>query len=509
MKNQQAALIIGGGIAGLSCAYELVKKTDLIKPIIIESDSVIGGLARTNNYDGNFADIGPHRFFSKDNDVLAFWEDILPYQGKGASDDILLNRSMDYKNGTADPEKEDKVFLRRKRFSRIFFNKKFFDYPIKLNMTTILNMGLINTMRCGFSYIKSCFIKRKEVTLEDFMINRFGKVLYETFFEFYTEKVWGRKPKNIDKSWGEQRIKGLSLVKAILNKFSSKKETSLVEEYFYPKYGPSQMFEQMAKVIIQKGGEIHLNSKVLKINKKGNKIESLTVENKDGIHEWYGDYIISSMPVKDLICNMNDVDEKVYLTAQNLPYRNYQLITYLVKDFNLKNNTDWKTINNICPDSWIYIQDRNVRIGRIYIPKSFSPYLCKNIDDLLICLEYFCDKGDDLWEMSDEEIYKFGIDELLKINALNKREDVINSYRLKVDKAYPAYFDSYKDFQTIKDFINAVNNLYCIGRNGQHKYNNMDHSTLSGIIAADIILFNKDKDILWDVNTEQNYQETK
>lgn len=508
MKNQQTALIIGGGIAGLSCAYKLVKNSD-IKPIIIESSDVLGGLGRTINYDGNLTDIGPHRFFSKDNDVLDFWKNILPLQGKKAKDDIILNREMDFKNGIADPETEDKVFLRRKRFSRIFYLKKFFDYPVKLNMTTINNLGFIRMMRCGFSYLKSCFIKRKEVTLEDFMVNRFGKELYSTFFEFYTEKVWGRKPKNIDKSWGEQRIKGLSLLKAILAKLGKSKETSLVEEYFYPKYGPSQMFDEMAKTITEHGGEIHLNAKVLKINKEGNKIKSLTVQNKDGIYDWYGDYIISSMPIKDLICNMNDVDDKVYNTADNLPYRDYQLITYLVKDFNLKNNTDWKTINDICPDSWIYIQDRDVKIGRIYIPKSFSPYICKDINDLLIGLEYFCDKGDNLWEMPDDEIFKFGIDELLKINALKSKDDVLKSYRLKVEKAYPAYFDSYKDFDLIKDFLNTIDNLYCIGRNGQHKYNNMDHSTLSGMVAADIIISDKDKNILWEVNTEQSYQEVK
>lgn len=509
MEKKKTALIIGAGIAGLSCAYELVTKANNIKPVIIESENAIGGLCRTFNYNGNKADIGPHRFFSKNIDVLNFWKNILPLQGKKALDDIILNRVMDFDCGIADPEKEDNVLLKRRRFSRIFYLKKFFDYPIKLNYKTISNLGILKMLHCGFSYLKACFIKRKEVTLEDFMINRFGKELYSTFFEYYTEKVWGRKPSNIDKSWGEQRIKGLSLIKAILGKFGKTKETSLVEEYYYPKLGASQILEEMAKTIIEKGGEIHLNSEVIKINKKGNKIESLTVKNDAGIYDWYGEYIISSMPIKDLICNMNDVNERVYNIAKNLPYRDYQLITYRLKDFNLKNNTDWKTINDICPDSWIYIQDRDVKIGRIYIPKNCSPYLCKDINDLLISLEYFCTKGDELWEMSDEEIFKLGVEELLQIKALKNKDDVLESYRLKIEKAYPAYFDSYKFFSEVKEFIQSIDNLYCIGRNGQHKYNNMDHSTLSGIVAGDVIIKQKDKSLLWNVNTEESYQETK
>ena len=204
-----------------------------------------------------------------------------------------------------------------------------------------------------------------------------------------------------------------------------------------------------------------------------------------------------------------DVAQNVIDIAQNLPYRDYQLITYLVKKFNLKNNTDWRTINDICPDSWIYVQDREVKIGRIYIPKNFSPYLCRNIEDILICLEYFCDKDDELWSMTDNEIFKFGIEEMLKINVIQSKEDVLKSYRLKVEKAYPAYFDSYENFDVIKSYINSIENLYCIGRNGQHKYNNMDHSTLSGIMASDIIKNSSDKTILWSVNADDTYQEVK
>ena len=507
-RKQRVALIIGAGAAGITAAYKFVTESD-IKPIVIEEENCVGGLAKTVTFDGDKADIGPHRFFTKDEKVMDLWKSVLPLQGENAKDDILLSRFTDYKDGSANPEVSDSVFLRRRRFSRIFYMNKFFDYPVKMNLKTVLNMGLIRTACAGFSYIKSCFIKRKENNLEDFMINRFGKVLYEMFFEFYTQKVWGRHPKNISKDWGEQRIKGLSLLKTLLNKFSKKKETSLIEEYFYPKLGAGQMWDEMAKTILDRGGEIHLNSKVLGLKTENNRVISLQVQDKNGIYDWYGDYIISSMPVKDLILGMNEVGKDIREIAMGLPYRDYQLISFKVRNFNLKNNTDWKTVNNICPDSWIYVQDREVNVGRIYIPKNFSPYLQEDINDTLICMEYFCDKGDNLWEMSDNEIFDFAADELLKINAIESKRDIEKSYRLKEEKTYPAYFDTYKDFDKIKGFVDSIENLYLIGRNGQHKYNNMDHSTLSGIVVFETIVNNSDKTKLWYVNTEQTYQETK
>ena len=508
MEKQRVALIIGAGAAGMSAAYFLAEKSD-IKPIVIEAESRIGGLAKTLDFEGIKSDIGPHRFFTKSESVMSLWSQVLSLQGENALDDNILNRSINFKNGTANPETRDKVFLRRRRFSRIYYMNKFFDYPVKMNLRTIFNMGLWRTAVAGLSYIKSCLIKRKEHNLEDFMINRFGRVLYEMFFEFYTKKVWGRHPQSISKEWGEQRIKGLSLLKTLINKISKNKETSLIEEYFYPKYGAGQMWDEMASTVLEKGGEIHLGAKVIGINIENDRIVSIKVQNEKGVYDYFGDYIISSMPVKELICGMNNVPDNIKEIAEGLPYRDYQLISFKVKDFNLKNNTDWKTINNICPDSWIYVQDREVNVGRIYIPKNFSPYLSKNPEDIFICMEYFCDKGDNLWEMTDNEIFDFGIEELIKINALKSKEDVLKSYRYKVEKAYPAYFDTYADFGTVKNYVNSIQNLYLIGRNGQHKYNNMDHSTLSGMESAKIIIENGDKTKLWEVNAEQSYQETK
>ncbi len=506
--KERIVLIIGGGVAGLSAAYSLLKEGAIYKPIIIEADSTVGGLSKTLDYSGNLIDIGPHRFFSKDDRVLQFWYNFLPAQGAPAKDDLLLKRSFIF-NGHINPEIDDKCMLNRRRFSRIFFNKKFFDYPVNMNLKTILNMGLFKTALCGFSYIKSCFIKRKENSLEDFMINRFGKVLYSMFFEFYTQKVWGRHPKKISKDWGAQRIKGLSLLKTLLNKILSKKETSLIEEYIYPKLGASQLWNDMANEIIRLGGEIHLNSKVVGLNYDNNKIKSLTVDSPNGKQEYFGDYVVSSMPIRDLILNLSSAPQEIFSIAQNLPYRDYILVSHLVKNFNLKNNTNWPTINNICPDSWIYVQDREVNVGRLYIPANFSPYITKNSDELLVGMEYFANENDELWKMTSNEIFDFSISELKALGAITSKDDVIKSYRYAAKDAYPAYFDSYKDFGQVREFLNNIDNLYCIGRNGQHKYNNMDHSTLSGILVADTIINKKQKDSLWNINTEKDYQETK
>lgn len=506
--EEKIVIIIGGGVAGLSAAYSLLQEDSNYKPIIFEQEDTIGGLSKTINYDGNLIDIGPHRFFSKDQSVMNFWKSILPMQGEPAKDDMVLGRDIHFE-GSTNPEQEDKSMLKRRRFSRIYYNKKFFDYPVKMNLKTIFNLGFFKTAICGFSYIKSCFYKRKEVSLEDFMINRFGKVLYQIFFEFYTQKVWGRHPRNISKEWGAQRIKGLSLLKALLNKLSSRKETSLIEEYIYPKLGASQLWEEMASEILKLGGEIHKNSKVISLKIKDSNIVSVVVQSQSGIKEYNAEYIISSMPIRDLVSSINEVPFLVKDIAQNLPYRDYILVSHLLSDLNLKNNTDWPTLNNICPDSWIYVQDREVTVGRLYIPKNFTPYICKNEKDILLGMEYFASQDDFLWQKTDEEIFDYSIKELLKLGAIKSKSDVLKSYRLNIKDAYPAYFDSYKDFDIVKRYLNTIDNLYCIGRNGQHKYNNMDHSTLSGILAAQSILTGTAKEALWEINTEKDYQEIK
>lgn len=517
--RDKVAVIIGAGPAGLSAAYNLLKNTEDIKPVILEELDCVGGISRTVHHNGNGIDLGGHRLFSKNQEILDFWEEILPLQGKPPIDDKILHREITLSPTGPDPDETDRVMLKRRRVSRIFYLRKFFDYPVSLKASTILNMGLGRTFNAGMSYLKSCVHKVPEKTLEDFMINRFGKVLYKMFFEKYTQKVWGLHPSEISKEWGEQRIKGLSLSKAVLNAILSplklisnkEKETSLIEEFYYPKYGCGQVWEFMANEIVKMGGEIHFNTKVTDFETDGNKILSVNALRNDGRSEKFrGNFFISSMPVKDLVEGLGArVPENIAAVAKNLPYRDYILAGFYCNKINLKNNTKIPTINNICPDCWIYIQEDDITAGRLQIMNNWSPYLVKDFrDKVFISLEYFCNEGDELWNKSEKEMIDFGLSELQKLNIVNP-EDVIDTVRVKVKKAYPAYFGSYKDFDIVKNYLNSIENLYCIGRNGQHKYNNMDHSMLSGIEAVNVIKGGLSKDILWKVNTEKEYHEVK
>ena len=509
------AIIIGAGPAGLTTAYTLLKETD-IKPIIIEELDCVGGIARTVFYNGNGIDLGGHRLFSKSQTILDLWEELMPLQGKPPIDDKILGRCITVSENGPDPDEADIVMLKRKRLSRIYYLKKFFNYPISLSLKTILNMGIIRTAKAGFSYIKSCFIKRKEKSLEDFMINRFGLVLYKTFFEKYTQKVWGLHPRQISKEWGEQRIKGLSLSKAIINAILSplhlisnkKKETSLIDEFFYPKYGCGQLWNIMAEKIVQMGGEIRYNSRVIGFKNNPNKINEVKIIGGYG-EEYFlnADYVFSSMPVKELISGLEQVPDEVKNIAKNLPYRDYILAGFYLDKFNLKNNTKTKTINNICPDSWIYLQDDDLTAGRLQIMNNWSPYLVQDFQNkVFISLEYFATEGDELWSKTEDDMYKIALDDIKKLD-LTEEKHILDKVIVKVKKAYPAYFGVYSEFDTVKNYLKQFDNLYCIGRNGQHKYNNMDHSMLSGIEAVNCIKNGTDKNILWEVNTEKEYHE--
>lgn len=507
---QKIAIIIGAGPAGLTAAYKLLKETD-IKPIIYEESNVIGGISQTFEYKGNRMDIGGHRFFTKNDLVMDVWKELMKPQGAPALDEKLLNENKQYE-GKADPEKEDDVFLTRRRVSRIYYLGKFFDYPISMKPRTFLNMGFFRTMSAGFGYIHSCIFKKKEDSLENFYINRFGKPLYNMFFKDYTTKVWGRSPKEISPDWGAQRVKGLSLMKTFISaltkpfrKKSSKVETSLIEEFYYPKKGPGQLYSKMADEIIKMGGEIHFNSKVNNVHLNGNSIDYIEV-NGNIIK---GDYYISSMPIKDLMNSMNDVDKSLLDIANNLPYRDFITVGLLLDKLKIKNKTKMKTVNNIVPDCWIYIQDNSVKLGRLQIFNNWSPYMVDDLEKhIFVGLEYFCNEGDEMWNMKEEDFIKFAIDELVKIKIIDK-EDVLDSVELKIKKAYPAYFDSYAEFPKVKDYLNSIDNLYCIGRNGQHRYNNMDHSMLTAIETVNVIKNGLDKSIIWNVNADKEYHETK
>lgn len=508
-------LIIGAGPAGLTAAYKLLKSNQDIDVTILEASENIGGISRTYNYKNNRMDIGGHRFFSKDKRVTDLWNEIMPMQGKPAKDDIILNNQKKYVEGGPDPEKEDRVMLLRRRVSRIFFLRKFFDYPISMKFETFKNMGLKNTWVAGWGYIGSCLHKRKETNLENFYINRFGKPLYKMFFEDYTTKVWGISPKEISADWGAQRVKGLSLFKAlgeIIAKpfkklFHSKKvETSLIEEFSYPKYGPGQLYETMADEIIKMGGKIIFNEEVNHIEVNNHHIEKIKTNN----NEYIADYYISSMPIKDLYNSFDNYDKEAFDIATNLLYRDFITVGLLLPKLKIKNQTKMKTVSNIVPDCWIYIQERDVKVGRLQIFNNWSPYMVNDLENtVFVGLEYFVNENDEMWNMSDHDFIEFAKDELQKIDIIDKN-DVIDACRLNVKKAYPAYFGSYKDFDKVVNDLKQFDNLLCVGRNGQHRYNNMDHSMVTAMIASEIILNNNyTQDDLWSVNTEKEYHETK
>lgn len=409
--------------------------------------------------------------------------------------------------------------LLRNRVSRIYYLKKFFDYPVSMKKETFVNMGFIRTMKAGFSYLKTIFVKKKEDSLENFYINRFGKVLYGMFFEKYTEKLWGRHPKQISADWGAQRVKGLSIKAVIKDMFSKvfkknnkEKETSLIEEFWYPKYGPGQLWETLATEVENLGGKIEKGYLVKNINIEKNTVKSVECETKNGMEKIEGDIFISSMPLKDLVIGFKGekVPDKIQNIAKGLPYRDFITVGLLVKKLNLENKTNIKTLANIVPDCWIYVQEPDVKLGRIQIFNNWSPYMVEKPEETVwIGLEYFCNENDEYWNMSDEEFIKFAAEELEKMNII-KEEDVLDSHREKVKKAYPAYFDTYSNINELIKYINKFDNLYCIGRNGQHRYNNMDHSMVTAFETVKNIKNEiKDKENIWNVNTEKEYHEEK
>lgn len=512
------AMIIGAGPAGLTAAYELLTKSKDIEVVVFEESDCFGGISKTVNYKGNRMDMGGHRFFSKIPEVNAWWDHMLPMQGHPTYDDIILHRPMPVAEGGPDPEKEDRVMLTRHRVSRILFDTKFYDYPISLKPETFKNFGLLTTLKVGFSYLGSMFHKLPEDNLENFYINCFGRKLYSMFFEYYTENLWGRHPSEIDASWGAQRTKGLSIMGILKDFFGKlfkvknrKVNTSLIEEFKYPKLGPGQLWDVTAAEVEKLGGTIIKNAKVTRVHKNANNVlTSLTYE-KDGQElTMEGDYFISSMPVRDLVGGMNDVPADAARIAAGLPYRDYMTLGVLVPKINLVNKTNIRTVNNIVPDCWVYVQDRNVKLGRFQIYNNWSPYMIKDLEHTVwIGLEYFVNEGDEYWNMTEEEFAKIGVSEMIKLGLIDSPDVVLDVHMEKVKKAYPAYFDTYDEIDRLIDYLSSIENLYCVGRNGQHRYNNIDHSMVTSFEAVkNILTGSKDKKNIWSVNTEQEYHET-
>ena len=539
MTDKQSVVIIGGGPAGLTAAWELIKDggADRYDVTVLEETHEFGGISRTVKHNGNRMDIGGHHFFSKDDRIMDWWKNTLPLQGAPSYDDKKLNREHDMEPGGPDPEVEDKVMLKRHRVSRIYWNKHFLDYPISLSLGTLKAMGFKLTMVAGFSYLKSMVHKLPEDNLENFYINRFGRKLYSMFFEGYTEKLWGRHPSEISADWGAQRVKGLSIMGVLKNAFqrllpkkrdNSEVETSLIEEFWYPKYGPGQLWETVESNCENAGVKVVTDAKVVEVRQDDGHIASVVTEAVDGTRtEWNADTFISSMPVKDLVEAIDAAGEDeqavadgskiapaaVTEVAEGLPYRDFVTVGLLVNCLKLENTTDIPTLGNppIVPDCWIYVQDPGYKVGRIQVFNNWSPYLVKDVDDTVwIGLEYFCEEGDTFWNMSEEDAVKFAVSELMRMGVIENPEDVIDSHRERVKKAYPAYFDTYDRIDEVIDYLDGFGNLYCVGRNGQHRYNNMDHSMATAIEAVDNIKSGKaTKENVWSVNTDKSYHEEK
>lgn len=500
------AIIIGAGPAGLTTAYELLTQTD-IKPVVIEASGDIGGISKTVNYKGNRIDIGGHRFFSKSGRVLDWWLNMLPLQPEGH------------------PVEDLQVMLVRERLSRILYLRKLFGYPIALNFRTLTNLGFVRVVKIAASYGKArLWPIRLEKSLADFFTNRFGKELYATFFRDYTEKVWGVPCDRIQPEWGAQRVKGLSITRAMvhaLKNLAGKKnssvdqagvETSLIERFMYPAHGPGQLWEKVAERVREMGGEILLHHEAAAIRSEGERVVGVEVCEQGGGEPrlMTGDYIFSTMAVKDLIGAWDTgVPEEVRRVASELPYRDFITVGLLLNRFRLRDNDKAHEMNGLVRDNWIYIQEPDVKVGRLQIFNNWSPYMVKDPGSIWIGLEYFCNEGDDLWGKSDEEFLNFAVREAEQI-GIALPTDVRDGVVIRMPKTYPAYFGAYDRFHVVREFTDRFTNLFLIGRNGMHRYNNQDHSMLTAIAAVENIKNNVlTKDNLWAVNADDEYHEEK
>ena|SRR5271165_4544565 len=520
--DQKRAIIIGAGPAGLTAAYELLTRTG-IRPIVIEKSEQMGGISRTVNYKGNRIDIGGHRFFSKSDRVMEWWLKILPLQSSEKGPVAIKYHRMEQtiRPSAAGPDAAaDNVMLLRPRKSRIYYLRRFFDYPISLNKDTLLNLGLWRTVKIGVSYVQSAlFPIRQEQTLEQFFINRFGKELYQTFFKSYTEKVWGVPCGQISAEWGAQRIKGLSvwstLVHAFKKVFQSGKsdigqkdtQTSLIEQFLYPKFGPGQMWDEVARRIREMGGEIHTGCRAERILTDGWGVKALEVVNKAGHTETVeGDYFFSTAPVKEIMRSFDATPPKNVLeVSDGLVYRDFITVGLLVRSLLI--NEDTPRGKELVGDNWIYIQEPDVLLGRLQIFNNWSPFMVAETGKVWLGLEYFCNESDEIWNLSDDGMVALARQELSKIGIIDSAE-VLDSTVIRMEKTYPAYFGTYDRFAEIREHVDRYQNLFLIGRNGMHRYNNQDHSMLTAMMAVDDIVSGKtDKTALWEVNTEMDYHE--
>ena len=423
---------------------------------------------------------------------------------------------------SAVPESDDLVMLVRPRKSRIYYLRKFFDYPIKLSGTTIANLGPVRMFKIGVSYVMSRLKPIKpERSLEDFLINRFGRELYLTFFKSYTEKVWGTPCDRISAEWGAQRIKGLSLTTAVKhfvrkvfagpsegegNVAQKETDTSLIERFLYPKFGPGQLWEHVAEKMVAMGGEIRMGVNVVALETDGLRVQAVEVVNDDGIRERIqGDYFLSTMPMKDLIRAISsDVPANVREVSEGLEYRDFITVGVLANRLDVTERD-----GGLIRDTWIYIQEPDVLLGRLQVFNNWSPHMVADASKVWIGLEYFCYETDPLWSMEDPDLRRLAAGELEKLGIL-RAANVLDAHVVRVPKAYPAYFGTYDRFDELRSFTDRFENLFLVGRNGMHKYNNQDHSMLTAMAVVDgIAAGHVDKSVVWGINSEQEYHEEK
>jgi protoporphyrinogen oxidase len=541
-KMKKTAIIIGAGPAGLTAAYELLTRSAIV-PIVLEQSSYMGGISRTVEYKGNRIDIGGHRFFSKSDRVMNWWLQHMPLADVSMADqstdgqpadgsprdttstaDGPAEQTIHYRNqrrslaADAPRGKGGETMLIRERRSRIYFLRKFFDYPIQLSAQTLRNLGLVRVIRIGFSYVWNALFPPSRIeNLEQFFISRFGGELYRTFFRSYTEKVWGVPCDQISAEWGAQRIKGLSITKSIAHHFrklfQSKQdlrqkeiETSLIEQFMYPRLGPGQLWEIVARKVQELGGVIHTGFKVDSVQVDGNRLFSVSGSGIDGVEcSFEGDYFFSTMPIQELVQSLSEpVPSQILEISDGLQYRDFVTVGLLVKKLAVHDSAH---PGSLIQDNWIYIQEPEVRAGRLQIFNNWSPYLVRDPSTVWIGVEYFCYQTDDLWTMPEEEMAALARHELAAIGIIDEA-DVLDSTVLRMPKTYPAYFGTYDRFDILRDYLLQYQNLFMVGRNGMHKYNNQDHSMLTAMTAVDNILAGRlDQSNIWAVNTEMEYHE--
>ncbi|MEC4986620.1 MAG: NAD(P)/FAD-dependent oxidoreductase [Oscillatoria sp. PMC 1068.18] len=458
-------VILGAGPAGLTAAYELIKND--LKPIVVEKANQVGGISRTEVYKGYRFDIGGHRFFTKVSEVQELWQEVLGDE-----------------------------FIKVPRLSRIYYDGKFFSYPLEAK-NALSNLGLINSSLILASYLKAkLFPHPVEENFEQWVSNRFGERLYKTFFKTYTEKVWGIPCTKIRADWAAQRIKGLSLKKAMMNALFNTNDTkTLIKEFEYPLLGPGMMWERFHQIVESKGALVYLNTGVVSIEREDKRIKSIIAVQDGKTLQITGDNFISSIPVTALVKNMNPLPpEPVLKAAQSLKYRDFLIVSLIISE------------KHLFPDNWIYIHSPEFQVGRIQNFKNWSPAMVPNLEKTCLGMEYFCSEGDNTWELSDNDLVCLASREIVSLGLLDDINKIEDGVVIRQHKAYPVYDAEYRQhLQVIQDYLQDFENLQTVGRNGMHRYNNQDHSMLTGLLAAKNIL--GEKHDLWNVNTERSYHE--